>query len=149
MSTDFLTNLLYLAQHVTEAERGMAVDLQMTVAAAIALDDATLQSETFTSVAHSSIRAAWQQTEPVHSNNLFKDPSDAPRTNTSFANLRMVVAIPVPDAGAIYLDQHIRQGVIVRDDVDRLFAFAARLAREGQTDLSREDMFNLYDNAPV
>ncbi|HEX2619404.1 MAG TPA: hypothetical protein VHL11_04630, partial [Phototrophicaceae bacterium] len=66
-------------------------------------------------------------------------------TNTNFANLRVVVCIPVKGHGAVYLDQHIRNGIIPRDMIDRLTEVVFNIQKNQQEDASEEQILTLYE----
>lgn len=148
MSAEFLSNFLLLAQSVTEAERGLAVDADLNMQDAVNIDEAELKSRGFRELADETMRQAMTDSDAIITNNIITDPEDAPKTNTSFAHLRVVVAFPVANIGAIYLDQHIRQGVIEKDVLDRLAALAQQVVRDNQTDLNVDALRQLYDAIP-
>src|SRR5512145_423782 len=145
MSGNFLTNFMRLALQKTGAERALAAAGDLSIVATQNLEQADLMSSQFTGI--EVIRRALDNGEPIITNNAVMDPNLAPVTNTNFSNLRVVVVIPVEEYGAIYLDQHIRRGVIPRDVVRRLWSLAMQLAANGQMDISEEDLDALYQQA--
>lgn len=144
MNDSFVTKFLQVAREVTSAERGMAVDTDLKVQDTINLDEATLKTPRFSNLAEVTLRQAIDQNEAILTNNIVTTPEEAPRTNTSFSDLRVVVAIPIPEMGAVYLDQHIRQGVIHREVIDRLSTMVRQVIAEGQTNLSKDELVALY-----
>ncbi len=56
----------------------------------------------------------------------------------------MVVAFPVAGEGAIYLDQHIRRGIVPKETIEKLMQFAVYLVENDQTDTSAADMVEQY-----
>ena len=141
---DFLTSFLKLAVTLTEAGRGFVVDTGEAVVAKHQLDEAVMQSEDFRSLAYTTMQQAQQQGTAIITNNIITDPNDAPNTNTSFANLRMVVAFPVFDQGVVYLDKLIRHGIIESSDLDNLVAFARRIVDEGKTHFDYDELHQHY-----
>lgn len=144
MSESFLATFMKAAQEITRAERSLAVDSNFAVVAADRLNMATIESEAFRKVAMPCLERAVNKGEHTITNNVITDPSQAPKTNTNFADLRIVVAFPVADYGALYLDQHIRYGVIGKDVVDRLLAFIDYLIANDLTHLEVKEMVDLY-----
>lgn len=131
-----------LALQKTGAERALAAADDLSIVATQNLEQADLMSSQFTGI--EVIRRALDNGEPIITNNAVMDPNLAPVTNTNFSNLRVVVVIPVEEYGAIYLDQHIRRGVIPRDVVLRLWTLAIQLVDSGQMDISEADLDALY-----
>jgi hypothetical protein len=76
----------------------------------------------------------------VLTNNAISNPLDAPKTNTSFADLRVIVAIPVKGHGAVYLDRPIKFGVIGRDILDKLTKYAQKLVEDNHLTLTSDEM---------
>lgn len=143
-SNEFLANFVHLAHHITRAERGMAVDNDLRVCELINLDQTVIERTDFSELAAGTMVQAIQQQEPVITNNMITDPASAPVTNTNFSDLRVIVAIPVGGLGAIYLDQHIRNGIIARATTDRLMAFGDAIVANGQTNLDLDTLMNMY-----
>lgn len=120
MSDSFLSVFMRVAKDITQAERSMAVDSDLTIIEIENLDMDTLQSDSFQDVATKALSQAIQTNTSVLTNNIITDPSQAPVTNTNFSDLRIIVTIPIKGEGAIYLDQHIRNGMFQREIIERL-----------------------------
>jgi hypothetical protein len=142
MSTTFLSNFMRLARDITGAERAMATDGDLSILATVNLEQADVMSPQFNGI--EIIRQALDDGEPIITNNAVIDPRRAPVTNTNFSNLRVVVVIPVEEYGAVYLDQHIRRGVIPKDVVDRLWLLAERVADSGKMERTEDELHTLY-----
>lgn len=142
MSATFLSNFMRLAQHETGAERAMAADGDLSILATLNLEQADLMSPQFNGI--EVIRQALDDGEPIITNNAVIDPRRAPVTNTNFSNLRVVVVIPVEEYGAIYLDQHIRRGVIPKELVNRLWLLAGHVVDSGEMERSLDELQALY-----
>ncbi len=149
MNDSFLSRYLRLALKVTGAERGFAVDPALRLISQIQLDDQTLQSPEFMSFATTWLTRALEDRKAVITNNIITDLSKAPKTNTSFSNLRSVVCIPVGDCGALYLDRHIRTGVIPREVIDRLYEMPLQLTPENMENESEEALLERYYNPTI
>ncbi len=143
MSATFLTNFMRLALAVTGAERGMAADGSLSIVATANLEQADVLSTQFIGI--EVIRQALDSGEPIITNNAVSDPRRAPVTNTNFSNLRVVVVIPVEELGAVYLDQHIRKGVIRKEIVDRLWLLGGRVFDSGEMNHSEAELQALYE----
>lgn len=144
MSAEFLTTYMEFAKNITQAERSLAMDTELNIVGRIDIAQELLDTQSFLMMARQIIKQSLRLKSGVLTNNLFQDPSDAPTTNTNFSNLRVVVAIPIIEHGGIYLDQHIRQGVIAREDIDRLTAFAGYLIESNRTAITLEELIHLY-----
>ncbi len=144
MNDSFLSRYLWLALKVTEAERGFAVDPAMRIISQIGIDDQTLQKPEFISFAHMWLKQSLEDQKVVITNNIITDLSKAPNTNTSFSNLRSVICIPVDGSGAIYLDRHIRTGVIPREVIDHLSELLSQLTQENRESDTREALLERY-----
>ena len=144
MSVEFLTNFMRFAQATTRAERSMALDLELNIHDRINVDDALLDEDGFSDLLRTAVDEAINNDDVVITNNLITDPEDAPKTNMHLHELRMVVAIPVPGHGAVYLDQRIRQGVFPRDLVEKLNEFGRYLVDNDKTDLSASEYTDLF-----
>lgn len=147
MSADLLTDFMYLVLDVTGAERGMAIDADMSVCAAANLEASEIESKKFNDLAVRTLHDAMSRNEAIITNNIITDPSEAPTTNTNFADLRVVVTIPLPNHGAVYVDQHIRNGVIARESIDRLHRLGNQLA-ERENGEPPANLRDLYDQMP-
>lgn len=144
MSVEFLTNFMRFAQATTRAERSMALDLELNIHDKMNVDDALLDEEEFADLLRNAIDEAINSDDVVITNNLITDPEDAPKTNLHLHELRMIVAIPVPGHGAVYLDQRIRQGVFPRELVDKLNEFGRYLVDNDKIDLNQSEINDLF-----
>lgn len=144
MSNTFLVNLMNAAKKITHAERCLAVDTNLQVINAVNLEQSDISSQDFGSFAMDCLRDALSTGKPIITNNIITDPSEAPTTNTNFANLRVVVAVPIVGHGAIYLDQHIRNGIIPKQMIDRLMRLVDHLLATQQEHRSDAEMVVLY-----
>lgn len=144
MSADFLITFMHVAMEITGAERSMVVDAQLRVQQVVNLDVATIEAPFFSTPAIGALHQAINTGTPVITNNTITDPSQAPVTNTNYSDLRVVVAIPVGDLGAVYLDQHIRLGIFPRDIIDRLAQLASVAIESGRMESSEDDLIQLY-----
>lgn len=142
MSSSFVTNFLQMAYTVTDAERGMAFDVTL----ALQPETAGMPSSKVDDDIESIMREALEKGKPVLSNNMIRDPEDAPSTNVHLGGLRMILALPLQGHGVVYLDKPIKQGVFERDTVARLTTLANALVGEDATDLSSDDMRERYDS---
>jgi hypothetical protein len=145
MSNSFLARLLSVAQKVTQAERGFAVNNALEVLEKFNVDDTTLKDQTFREFSHTWLKRALDDGKTIITNNIITDPAQAPNTNTNFSNLRVVVCIPVQTHGAIYLDQHIRNGIIPRDVIDRLSDLVYNIHKHREEDLTEENMLAMFE----
>ena len=145
MSESFLIPFMQAAQSITNAERGMAVDTELEVLATINLSDTDLQDRAFNESAVNALTQAMDKGEPIITNNLIVDPAQAPNTNTSLANLRFVVGIPVPEIGAVYLDQRIRTGALISQEiVQNLMELVKHIQANQLENSTVEAMFEIY-----
>lgn len=145
MTTAFLKAFMHLAHQVTSAERGMVVDTALNILDTVNVEPDVTQSARFSTLANTILRQAIDRDEAIITNNIITNPAEAPVTNTNFSDLRVVVAIPVPQLGAVYLDQHIRHGVIAREVIQNLHNLARQLVANGQTELGHDDLMAQYE----
>lgn len=145
MSDVFLTRLLRVAWQITQAERGLAVDNDLNIVETLHFDEDPTSDKSFMDFATDWLQRAIESGQTIITNNIITDPSDAPTTNTNFANLRVVVVIPAKDQGAIYLDQHIRNGIIQRDIIDRINQMLDGLKAGDYESVSEQHMLEAYD----
>lgn len=138
-----LANFMKLAKIITQAERAVAADMNLTIQDSEA--DKADHSEKFRLLARSTMQEAIEQGRVIITNNIFTNPEDGPTTNTAIANLRVGVGIPVPGIGAVFLDQPISQGVFDRKVTDRLRRFAEQISQSEQNALGHDDMLSLYE----
>lgn len=146
-SREFLSVFMRFALDVTKAERGLAVDEALQALDFANLEAATVNTANFQTLLRASLQEALSNQQAVITNNIITDPSEAPITNTNFSDLRVIVVMPIGKIGAVYLDQHIRQGVIGREVIDRLSAFAESLLAAGETQWSLEALKTRYESA--
>lgn len=144
MSDVFLKNFMNAAKQITHAERCMVVNTELQPVATENVDLAMIETTAFGEFALECLRKSMSTNEVVITNNVITDPSDAPTTNTNFANLRVIVAVPLKGSGALYLDQHIRNGVIARQTVERLMQLAQYLVSSAYYDKSTSEMVQFY-----
>ncbi len=142
-ATHFLTTFLAFALQASTAERGMAVDGDMTVVGLENLTQAEIDAPAFTGF--ENIRQAYERNERPHiSNNQILDPQSAPKTNTNFANLRLVVVFPFDDLGAVYIDQHVSTGAPEKNQIERLMATAYEVIGSGELNVTLDDLNTIY-----
>jgi hypothetical protein len=144
MNGSFLSTFMRVAKTVTSAERGMAVDQSLSLLDVVNLPDEKLHADTFQEVAIPNINRALERHEPIITNNMITDPSQAPVTKTSFADLRVVVVIPVQSLGAVYLDQPIRYGIISRAVIDKLMRLGTHIVENQMEEVSEAELLQLY-----
>lgn len=144
MDEVYLEHFMNVAQGVTHAERGLAVDNNINVVRTNNIDPSTIDSEEFQAFAMPNLQQAITRGEAIIANNVIADLSEAPTTNTNFANLRIAVALPIAGHGAIYLDRRVRDGVITKQTIDKLMHLAQHI-EENQFKIKNEDeLFQLY-----
>ncbi len=144
MSDNLLSKLMRVAKQITRAERAMAVDTELNVLDTLNLDPAVMNTAHFRDVAIASLRRALERNESIITNNIITDPAQAPVTNTNFTDLRVVVVLPVIEHGAIYLDQHIRYGIIPRQTIDKLMRLVKQVLEDQAEEHNEEDLTALY-----
>jgi hypothetical protein len=149
MDKRFLSRYLQIALQVTEAERGLAVDRQLQVIDHVNLDDRTMQNPEFMTFAITWLTRALEDQSTVITNNIITDPAKAPHTNTNFSDLRSVVCMPINKHGAIYLDRHIRSGLIAREVIDRLTEMSSQLTPEEMENESAEALLERFYNPKI
>ena len=146
MSDVFLLNFMEAAKKITRAERCMVVNTELKLLEAVNVDRAMVESTAFGEFALECLRKALQKNEVIITNNVITDPSDAPTTNTNFSNLRVIVALPLAGHGALYLDQHIRNGIIPRQMIERLMQLAQYVLENNLEDSSDSELHDLFQN---
>jgi hypothetical protein len=130
-----------LALEKTGAERALVTDNELAIVDMVNLEQADIMSETFTGI--EIMRQALETGEAIITNNAVSSVSNAPLTNTSFSNLRVVVVIPIAEVGAVYLDQPIRSGIIPKETIDRLVAVGLFIA-DDENERSETELSQLY-----
>ncbi|NJL57972.1 hypothetical protein HC928_24745 [bacterium] len=144
MTDRLLEQFLLAAKEITGAERGLVVDPEMHILQTVNLDPVLVTSASFIDFATQTLREALAQGEPIVTNNVITDPAQAPTTNTNFTDLRVIVAIPVRQRGAVYLEKHIRHGVIDRETVVRLMRLAEEALDNDDTGGGEDDLRAMY-----
>lgn len=145
MSDSFLSTFMQVAKQITHAERCMSVTPDLSVVEIHNLDADILQSDEFQEIATKCLSKAIETNVAVLTNNIITDPSQAPVTNTNFSDLRVIVAIPVKGSGAIYLDQHIRNGMFQRETIERLNRLASQVVASGDDLPNAEELHKIYE----
>lgn len=145
MSDSILSIVMRVAKEITDAERGMSVTTDLTVVDIENITTDMVQDESFQAVALKSLSKAIETNESVLTNNIITDPAQAPVTNTNFTDLRVIVAIPIQGQGAIYLDQHIRDGMFQRDTIDRLNRMVTEIIERDDLSLDADQIREIYD----
>jgi hypothetical protein len=124
MTPERLENYLTFVLTVTQADRCLIVDEQQQTLASRHFDSGVLNSEAFAELASQVLKHAMETNRPVITNNIIIDPAEAPTTNTAFSDLRIVVGLPVPGVGALYMDRPVRHGAFDRALLDQLIQFS-------------------------
>lgn len=146
MSDSILSAVMRVAKDITRAERGMSVNSELTVVDLEDLPSDALEDDSFQDVALKSLSQAMETNQAVLTNNIITDPAQAPITNTNFTDLRVIVTIPVQGEGAIYLDQHIRNGMFQRDTIDKLNRMVAHVLGLDDPPSDPDDLRKIYDD---
>jgi hypothetical protein len=121
MTNTLLTRLLRAVLGVTRVDRIYAFDQNARLTEHVMVDAKAPAEPTINEFMQSLVSKALSQGQLVLSNNTFTDPSQAPTTNIGINNLRIYVVLPIPNVGAIFLDQAIGVGVVPRQTIDILF----------------------------
>jgi hypothetical protein len=145
MSRIFLENFMYAARKITSAECGLAVDAQLKPVVFVDPEHDDADPATLGQFALDCLRQAMTSGEAIITNNVITDPAEAPSTNTSFTDLKVVVALPVAHLGAIYLDRHIRKGIIPKQMVDRLMWLVSYSLGAKREDCSEAELIEMYE----
>jgi len=112
------------------------------------IDRAMVEATAFGEFALECLREAIKSKDVVITNNVITDPSDAPTTNTNFANLRVVVALPLVNYGAIYLDQHISKGIIPKQMVERMMQLITYVIDNNLQQSTVDELYQMYHDMP-
>lgn len=116
----------------TGAQRGLAVDSDLTVLDAVNVTEADYDAEDFTAFA--CIREAYRASKrPLVTNNAFLDDESAPNTNQTMTDLRVVVVFPLKTHGAVYIDRLVNAGMIPREEVFHLMRVAEAALEQPDT----------------
>ncbi len=140
-----LEHLLNAIMRITAAERGLAVNTAFEVIHQVNFAQDVQTDTAFWDFAMQTFRTAAETRQPVLTNNVITDPSQAPTTNTNFANLRVVVVFPVKQAGYVYIDQPVKYGAFTRQQVDRLRQMLEHLDTQGSA-LTEDAIYKLYES---
>jgi len=140
-----LEDLLNAIMRITAAERGLTVNMAFEVLRVVNFAEDVKTDAAFWNFALQTFHKAAETRQPVLTNNIITDPSQAPTTNTNFANLRVVVVFPVKQEGCVYIDQPVKRGAFTRQQVDRLRQMIERLDATDST-LTEETLYSLYEN---
>jgi hypothetical protein len=144
MSKELIVAFLEAAIDVCGCQRGLAVDDQMNILTTINLSEEVRQTARFNILMSVAVRKSIDSNEAVITNNVVTSVDQAPLTNTSFSDLRMVVAIPLEGMGAIYMDKSVKQGVIPRPMVDTLYDIAQDLVKVPPLEANKEAIIAQY-----
>ncbi|HRL13696.1 MAG TPA: hypothetical protein PKX07_17580 [Aggregatilineales bacterium] len=147
MTDQFLKRFLNMAIAKTGAERALSVNQQLEVVDRYHVDESLLSDTVFWPLTSKLLQQAHDTGEAILTNNMIQDPSQAPTTNTNFSALRVIVVLPIPDHGIIYLDQKIKTGVFTREVLRKLTATLAQVSESEQNDISEEALRDLYEHA--
>lgn len=130
----------------TGAQRGLAVDSDLTVLDTVNVTEADYDAEDFTAFA--CIRKAYRASQrPFVTNNLFLDAAAAPNTNQTLTNLRLVVVFPLEKHGAVYVDRLVSAGMIPQQEAQHLMRVAeAALAQPDTTAIDAAGLVALYQS---
>lgn len=142
-----LEHLLNATIRITGAERGLAVNPMFEVQHTVNFDGDVTADTALWGLALQTFRKASETHQPVLTNNIITDPTQAPTTNTNFANLRVVVVFPVKQLGYLYIDQPVKRGAFTRQQVDRLRQVIEHIDASNDTSLSEDAIQSLYENA--
>jgi hypothetical protein len=124
-------------------ERALAVNTGLDIVDSVNLQEDDIQSERFTGV--EAIQRAFNSEQYVITNNLKLDPAEVPTTNTNFSDLRVVVALPLAGHGAVYLDQPLRNGMVPRENVEKLMALAEQVIEQDNIELDASALVAIYE----
>lgn len=141
----FLDNVMQVVKAIAKADRGLAVDEEMNLVSLDNLTEEEVNAPSFSSFAIPNLKESIEKGEAIISNNVIADLSDAPTTNTNFANLRMIVTLPIAEYGAIYIDQSVRRGVIKKETVAQLMELVQYLLDNKMEQATADEMYAVYE----
>jgi hypothetical protein len=147
MTEQFLKRFLNMACVTTGAERALSVNEQLEVVDRFNVDESLLSDTVFWPLTSKLLQQAHETGEPILTNNMIQDPSQAPTTNTNFSSLRVIVVLPIAGHGIIYLDQKIKTGVFTREVLRKLTATLNQVTEAQRIDISEEALRALYEQA--
>ena len=142
MSETFLSNLMRVAYEIIKADRAFIVDPRLTVLGTI-----NIQPENIEATYLKAMKQVIESKKPLITDSvtLAIPPSQAPKTNQSFPQLRAVVFIPVDGHGAVCLDWKLRTAdLLTRQNLNRLMTASAQLVEQGRTNVSEDEILQLY-----
>lgn len=121
--------------HLTGAERGclMLLDEQdnLEIQAAQHFDQSSVDASDL-ELSHTVVREALENRKPILTTNAQLDPRFSGQESVIGYHLRSIVCVPLQTRGrpigALYLDNHIREGAFSEEDLPILTAFAAQAA---------------------
>ena len=142
MSETLLENIMDAAREITGAEQSKAVDSDLKVVKSV---NEYARAPKLQAYIDSNLRRAMDKNEAIITNNVITDPAEAPSTNTSFSDLRIIVAMPVAGHGAVYLEKHIRDGMIERETIDKLMRMVADLLDSGEQTPDSETLIRQFN----
>ena len=150
MRKDLIVAFLHAAMEIGACDRGIAVDDNMNVLDSINLDEEIRQSPRFSLLMSVAVRRSMDTNESVITNNVVTSAAEAPLTNTSFSDLRMVVAIPLEGVGAIYMDKPVKLGIIPRQMVETLYEIGQDIIKsEPPVIVNKDDIVTRYKQRPA
>jgi hypothetical protein len=141
---DFMKHLMHFALTVSDAERAVAFDAENRVLAYENISEEDIYAPTFSGFQNVAQALAANE-QPHITNNMILEPNLAPTTNTNFANLRLVVVFPLGEYGSVYIDQHVRRGVVDKARVHRIQTLMSMWIASGSTDLVQADMIAAFE----
>ncbi len=142
MSETFLSNLMRVAYEIIKADRAFIVDPRLTVLGTI-----NIQQEHIDASYLKAMKQVIEEKKPLITDSvtLAIPPSQAPKTNQSFPQLRAVVFIPVDGHGAVGLDWRLRTAdLLTRQNLERLMNVIAQLVEKQRADVSEDQILKLY-----
>ena len=149
MRKDLIVAFLNAAMEIGACDRGMAVDEQMNILDIVNLNEDIRQSPRFNLLMSVAVRRSIATNEAIITNNVVTSAAEAPLTNTSFSDLRMVVAIPLEGEGAIYMDKPVKLGIIPRQMVDNLYEVGQDIIKsEPPVKADKDDIITRYKQRP-
>ncbi len=149
MRKDLIVAFLNAAMEIGACDRGMAVDEQMNILDIVNLNEDIRQSPRFNLLMSVAVRRSIDTNEAIITNNVVTSAAEAPLTNTSFSDLRMVVAIPLEGEGAIYMDKPVKLGIIPRQMVDNLYEVGQDIIKsEPSVKADKDDIITRYKQRP-
>mgnify|MGYP001071809620 CR=1 FL=1 len=143
MSIQFLSEFMRFATSVTRADRGMVIDMNRDVVDKVNMDNASLQNKQFGELLGVALDEAEETGNLVTANNLIH-PDDAPETNTHLGQLRLIFVMPFPSMGFVYIDQHVRNGIIKQDLAERIIALGRGCVEENKLELTADELADLF-----